>query len=355
MERKDYYSILGVDKDASEEEIKKVYRKEAMKWHPDRWVNGTEEEKKKAEEKFKDLSEAYEVLSDPQKRAQYDNPNSGFEFEGGIDPMDVFMRMRQNMGMFDDDDFFHGFGFRSHRARRGSDVHANVTMTLEEAYRGGRREVEVDKIEDCPHCHGTGSEDGRETACPHCQGRGVITEVQRNGNTMNMFQHPCGFCHGTGKIITKPCHKCNGTGKINKKVKEVVDIPRGLSDGMTIIIPGLGNPIDGGENGDMRVDVHVIPDPYFERPDQINLIHREEVPFNEAMLGFKKEFRCIDGSKVTVNAPELTPHGKAFFFNRKGMPDPDGGRNGDYAVVINYKLPNKLTDKQREMLKHFND
>lgn len=355
MERKDYYDILGVNKDASENEIKSAYRKLSMKWHPDRWANGTDEEKKTAEDKFKDIAEAYEVLSDPNKRAQYDNPNSGFEFQGGIDPMDIFMRMRQNMGgMFgDDDEFFHGFRFGGRRVKKGSDVHANITMTLEEAYHGGRKEVDVDKIEDCPHCHGTGSENGKSTTCPHCQGTGVITEIQRNGHTMNMFQHPCGFCHGTGKIITDPCHECNGAGKVNRSIKEVVDIPGGLSDGMTIMVPGMGNSVEGGENGDMMVDVHVVPDPYFERPDPINLIHREEIPFNEAMLGFKKEFRCIDGSKVKVNAPELTPHGKAFIFNGKGMPDPNTGRKGDYAVVVNYQLPKKLTDKQREMLKNF--
>ena len=155
MERKDYYAILGVSKDASEEEIKKKYRSEAMKWHPDRWATGTAEEKKIAEDKFKDLSEAYEVLSDPQKRAEYDNPNSGFQFQGGIDPMDVFRHMQQAMGGFSfnfgDDDGFMDMGpfGRRNRVKKGSNVNANVTLTLKEAYDGGSREVDVDIVEHC--------------------------------------------------------------------------------------------------------------------------------------------------------------------------------------------------------------
>lgn len=360
-ERKDYYAILGVSKDASEEEIKKKYRTEAMKWHPDRWATGTDEEKKTAEEKFKDLSEAYEVLSDPGKRAEYDNPSSGFEFQGNFDPMDIFRRM-QGMGGFDfsfgddsDDGFFGPFGPRKNRVKKGTNVNANVTMTLQEAYYGGEREVEIDRVSDCPHCHGKGSDDGSETTCEHCGGAGQIQEITQNGNGINIFAHPCGFCHGTGRIIKKPCHICGGSGKSIKHEKTTITLPAGLIDGMTVIVPGAGNPIEGGKNGDMLVTVHIINDPYFVRPDSMNLIHYEEVPFNEALLGFTKTFRCVDGSEVTVNAPELTPHGKAFIFHGKGMPDTNGRGVGDYAVVINHKLPTRLTDKQKEALKKFND
>ena len=362
MERKDYYAILGVSKDASEEEIKKKYRSEAMKWHPDRWATGTAEEKKIAEDKFKDLSEAYEVLSDPQKRAEYDNPNSGFQFQGGIDPMDVFRHMQQAMGGFsfnfgDDDDGFMDMGpfGRRKRVKKGSNVNANVTLTLKEAYDGGSREVDVDVVEQCDHCHGTGDENGHPTTCEHCHGTGQIQEFTQNGGGFNIFQHPCGFCHGTGRIINNPCRKCGGSGQIVKHKKVTVELPGGLYDGISLIVPEMGNPIEGGKNGDMRLNVHVVEDPYFTRPDQMNVIHYEEVPFNEALLGFRKTFKCVDGTEVLVNAPELTPHGKAFIFKGKGMPNLNGGGYGDYAVVINHKLPNKLTNKQREMLKHFND
>ena len=360
-ERKDYYAILGVSQDASEEEIKKKYRTEAMKWHPDRWATGTAEEKKTAEEKFKDLSEAYEVLSDPQKRAQYDNPNSGYEFQGTFDPMDIFRRM-QSMGGFDfsfggDDDGFMDLGpfGRRQRVRKGSNVNANTTMTLQEAYYGGEREVEIDRVEECSHCHGKGSDDGSETKCEHCGGAGQIQEVTQNGNSINIMSHPCGFCHGTGRIIKKPCHVCGGSGRIVKHEKTTITVPAGLSDGMTVIVPGAGNPIEGGQNGDMHVNVHIIPDPYFTRPDSMNIIHYEEVPFTEALLGFTKKFKCIDGSEVTVTAPELTPHGKPFIFRGKGMPDPNGRGIGDYAVVINHKLPEKLTEEQRVFLRQLNE
>ena len=357
MERKDYYGILGVSNTASEDEIKSAYRKLSMKWHPDRWVNGTDKEKKAAEDKFKDNADAYEVLSDPQKRSQYDNPNSGFEFSGGMDPMDIFMRMQQSMGGFGDGFFdgFPGFGGGRRRMRKGSDIHAHVTMTLKEAYDGGKKSVSVERIKECPHCHGTGSDDGKVDVCPHCQGRGVIQEVSRQGNSMSIMQRPCGYCHGSGKIINKPCHECGGSGVVTRYDTEEIDIPRGLSDGMTILLQGKGNPVEGGINGDMTIDIHVLNDPYFTRPDNVNLIHYETVPFNEALLGFKKKFKCIDGSEVTVNAPELTPHGKAFIFKGKGMPDHNGMGFGDYAVVINHGLPSKLTKKQKELLKNFND
>jgi len=356
-DRKDYYAILGVNKDATEEEIKKKYRAEALKWHPDRWATGTEEEKKTAEEKFKELSEAYNVLSDPQKRAQYDNPNSGFEFQGDIDPMDIFRHM-QNMGGFDfgfGDDGPFGFG-RQQRVKKGSNVNATVTMTLKEAYEGGEREIDIERIETCSHCHGEGSDDGSSTKCEHCGGKGMVQEFASTGNnSFSIMSHPCGFCHGTGRIVKNPCHVCGGSGNTVRHEKMKIDIPRGMSDGMTIVVSGAGNPIEGGVNGDMLVHIHIVNDPYFVRPDTLNLIHYESVPFNEAMVGFTKTFKCIDGSEVTVNAPELTPHGKAFVFKGKGMQHPNDARMGDYAVVIEHKLPETLTDKQREILKHFND
>lgn len=352
MDRKDYYSILGVGKDASEEEIKKKYRSEAMKWHPDRWVNGTDEEKKTAEAKFKDISEAYDVLSDPKKREEYDNPASDWQYMGDFDPAEMFRRMNEMGG-----GFWNPFGgFNVHQVRKGSNVRANVTLTLKEAYRGGVKVVEFYKDAKCDHCHGTGSEDGRDTSCPVCKGTGTVTEHRMLGpGSWSMTSHPCEHCHGTGRVITNPCRECNGTGIKKKKCEENISIPAGVSSGMQMNISGMGNRIDGGENGDLIVTFNVLQDPYFVRPDDVNLIHYENVPFNEALLGFRKKFKCIDGSEVEVIAPELTQHGKSFIFKGKGMPDINGRGFGDYAVVINYKLPEKLSPKQKEMLKHFND
>lgn len=350
MERKDYYDILGVAKNASEEEIKKKYRSEALKWHPDRWVNGTDEEKKTAENKFKELSEAYEVLSDPQKRAQYDNGGMDFNFEGG-DPMDIFRRMRESFGGGIFDGF--RFGQQRNRPKKGSDIHIDLTVSFEEAFKGIKKEVDLPKETVCEHCHGTGSEDGKTHACQHCGGSGMFQQVRRNGNSISMFTQPCPYCEGTGKEVSEPCHECGGSGLVYNNEKETIEIPAGVSDGLTIIFNNMGNSIEGGINGDLAVTVHVEPDPYFERIDDTNLIHYEEVPFNEAMLGFKKKFRCVDGSEVTVNAPELTEPNTPFYFRGKGMPNIHTGRRGDYAVVIKYAFPNKFTDKQREMLKNF--
>ncbi len=355
-ERKDYYSILGVQKDASEEDIKKAYRKLAMQYHPDRWANGTEQEKKDAESKFKDIGEAYEVLSDPQKRAQYDNGGMDFDF-GGFDPMDIFRRMSGMGGGFGEDPFMEMFGSGRQRVNKGRDIHIEVSLTLEECYKGGKRRVQVERQSKCSHCNGTGSYDGKMHVCKTCHGSGMESEMKQFGRgQFSVTSHPCTKCGGTGKDNSfSACKYCNGSGIGYEYVYEEIEIPRGVDDGMAFRVDGKGNAAEGnGINGNLIVHVKILKDSYFERPDNLNLIHYESVPFAEAILGFKKEFKCIDGSKVTVNAPELTKPGEAFIFKGKGMPDVMGrNSNGDYAVVINYELPNKLTSKQKEMLENF--
>lgn len=358
-EKKDYYSILGVQKDASEEDIKKAYRKLAMQYHPDRWANGTEQEKKDAESKFKDIGEAYEVLSDPQKRAHYDNGGMDFDF-GGFDPMDIFRRMSGMGGGFGDgeDPFMGMFGGRRQRVNKGSDIHIEVELTLEECYKGGKRNVQVERQKKCSYCNGTGASDGKVHVCQTCHGSGMESEMKQFGRgQFSVTSHPCTRCGGTGKDRSfSVCKHCNGSGVAHEYVTEEIEIPKGVDDGMAFRIDGRGNAPEGnGVNGNLIVHVKVLKDKYFERPDNLNLIHYESVPFAEALLGFKKEFKCVDGSKVTVNAHELTKPGEAFIFKGKGMPDIMSGGNvvGDYAVVINYELPKKLTNKQKEMLENF--
>lgn len=357
---KDYYKILEIsdtEKKLNGDEFinlcKKKYHSLALKFHPDRWANASDNEKKEAEEKFKDISEAYEVLSDPQKRNQYDNGGMDFDF-GGFDPMDIFMRMSGMGGGFGG-----GFGsmFGGQRVNKGSDVHVEVILTLEEVYKGGKRTVQVQKEKVCKHCNGHGTEDGKDHVCPVCHGNGMesITK-QFSHNQMFTQSHICSRCHGTGTDANvNPCKVCGGRGLVAEFAIEEIDIPRGIGHGMAFKVDGKGNAPEGnGINGDLIVHVRINPDTYFERPDPVNLIHYESVPFTEALLGFKKDFRCIDGSTVTVNAKELTKPGEAFIFSGKGMPDVmNGGRYGDYAVVINYELPKKLTDKQKELLKEF--
>ena len=349
-DKKDYYSILGISKDASEEEIKKSYRKLAMQFHPDRWANGTEQEKKDAEAKFKDIAEAYEVLSDPQKRAHYDNGGMDFDF-GGFDPMDIFARMAGMGGGSPFDGMFGG----GQRVRKGSDTHADVTLTIEEAYKGCKKKVKVRTQKVCQHCNGHGTEDGKDHICPVCGGTGMETNQKQFGNQFYSTSFPCRHCKGTGRDLNATiCRKCGGSGVVYDYVSEEIDVPRGIASGMAFRVDGLGNACEGGINGDLIVHVNVLEDNYFQRPDPVNVIHYENVPFNEALLGFTKEFRCVDGTKVTVNAHELTKPGEAFIFKGKGMPDVTGrGGVGDYAIVVNYELPNRLTDKQKELLKNF--
>lgn len=330
-ERKDYYAILGVPQNATEDDIKKAYRKLAMKYHPDRWANASDAEKKEAEEKFKEIAEANEVLSSSEKRARYDRGEDDFS-AGNIDPMEMFRQMSSMFEGFGDFGGFGGFSFGGrHRqsVNKGRDVTVDITLTLEEAYKGGERTIGVAKTDPCPHCHGTG----------------MISQMKQMGpGSFSMTQSVCPHCHGTGSM-----------GANATVTQETITLPRGLSDGMAFKVPGLGCSADGnGVNGDLVVRVSVTPNPYYVRPDEINLIHYEDVPFNECLLGFKKDFKCIDGTTVTVNAPECTPNGKSFIFKGKGMPHPaNESQVGDYAVVINYKIPSHLTKEQKEKLKNF--
>jgi molecular chaperone DnaJ len=359
-EKKDYYEILGIteeEKKLSQSEFEKVlkkkYRSSALKYHPDRWANGSDEEKKDAEQKFKEVAEANEVLSDPQKRQMYDN--GGFNFNGeGFDPFEMFRNMSSGFGGFDD--MFNMFGNRRQRVNKGSNIQTQITITLEEAFKGGHHKVNITRQKPCVHCNGTGSADGKPSVCPHCNGSGMISKMQQMGpGSYQMIQSVCPHCKGSGKNIVTPCSKCKGTGIETETVIETINVPSGISDGMIINIPSMGNaPQGGGVNGDLHVIVRVKSDPYFIRPDEINLIHYDEVPFNECLLGFKKVYKTIDGGTVIVEAPELTPHGESFIFKGKGMPHPNNPNIvGDYAVVINHKLPNKLTEEQKKKLKDF--
>ena len=363
-EKKDYYDILGITEEEKKlsgtdfsNVCKKKYRNAAMKFHPDRWVNGTEEEKKNAEEKFKEISEANEVLSDPQKRQMYDN--GGFEFNAdGFDPFEMFRNMPGGFG-HGFSDIFEGMfnGGRQQKARHGSNIQTEITISLEEAFKGGEYQVNVSRNKSCVHCNGTGSADGKFSTCPYCNGSGHLTKtIQRGPGAFQMMQSICPHCNKSGKKITTPCSHCNGRGLETVSTVETINIPKGISDGMTIAFTGMGNDsTDNGIPGALYVTVNVLPHSYFTRTaDELNLIHYDDVPFNECLLGFKKEYMAIDGTKVVVDAPELTPHGKAFIFKGKGMPHPQNPNIvGDYAVIINHKLPKKLTKEQKEKLKNF--
>lgn len=357
MDNKGYYKTLGVAENATQDEIKSAYRKLASKFHPDKWVTGTEEEKKNAEEKFKEIAEAYDVLGDKDKREQYDHGGT-FNFEG-FDPFAAFRQHFSNFGGGGFGDFF-GFGGQPQRTKvvtPGEDAYVKVRLTLKDAYMGVMKEVSYQKNCKCDKCNGTGSEDGKEGTCVHCGGNGMVMQASQRGNMFIQTSAPCPYCHGTGKLIEHPCKECHGSGLKRKPVTEKITIPAGVDTGMQLNGYGKGSESpDGGPAGNLVIDIEVERDPYFQRPDARNLIHVEEVPFVDALLGIEKEFDCIDGTKVKVKLPELTRDGQYFMQKRKGMPDVYGKQGyGDYAIQIRYKFPNKLTKKQKDILKKLKD
>ena len=365
MEQKDYYKILGIteeEKKLKGDEFSKLVSKKfkalALKFHPDRHVNDTEAQKKEAEAKFKEINEANAVLSDPQKREQYDNG-------GGPDLSDFFKHWGEGGGspfssMFQD--FGFGFGHRGGGfgmgAVKGSDVNIAVHVTLEEAFRGTKKQVQYTKQVMCSHCRGTGSADGQMHTCSNCGGTGQVANTSRRGNMMMQQITVCPKCHGTGKEASEKCKFCGGTGLEKKNITEYIEVPAGVESNMSIRIDGLGNdaPQASAEqniSGDLIVTFIVDDNGYFVKAGNNNLVHYDQVPFKDAMLGFKKTYKTIDGGEVTVTVPECTPDGKAFFFYGKGMPDIYGRGYGDYAVVIKYIYPRSLTKKQKEALKEF--
>lgn len=344
-EKKDYYSVLGITEDEKKltgkkfnDCLSKHYKKLALKWHPDRWVNGTDEEKKTAEEKFKEISEANSILSDEIKRQQYDNGGASFD--------DL------NMG-----DFFRGFnpfdGLRR-RQRQGDDIRITVTVSLKEAYSGCEKKISVPYEKPCPHCHGTGSEDGKSHPCPHCNGTGQI--VNRRSMNGVLFQSAtlCPHCHGTGVAIENKCKECHGIGSVIENEEMEITIPKGVCTNMVMKMEGLGQPIDNGIPGDLIIVFNVAKNNYFLTKDGVNLIHEESVGFNKALLGCEIECDAVDGSKVKVKLPECTKDGDSFNYPGKGMPVLNNpGRHGDYRIVIRYIYPVKLTDEQKNKLKNF--
>ena len=338
-ENKDYYKILGVERNATEDEIKKRYKHLAVEFHPDKFATASEEERKEAEDKFKEINEAYSVLSNKEKRAQYDNPQP----EGWDSP------------------FFHGFNpfgnpFRQERrVNVGTDIKINVHVSLEDAYNGTLKKIKFKRKEHCPDCNGTGSSDGTETTCPYCKGTGMFREERRQGNAFFSTQYPCPKCGGTGKTIKNPCKKCSGTGLVQNEVTEEIDIPSGIFSGAAMQFEGKGNfPKGEGIPGSMII-VYTIDNDENYKVEGLNIIHEEEVPFNEALLGCAREVKLIDGTNKKVTIPECCENGKEFVFSGKGMPNiqnPFGG-NGDFIIRIKYKLPKKLNKEQKNVLKSF--
>ena len=361
MAKRDYYEVLGVDKNATEADIKKAYRKKAKECHPDLHPND-----KDAEERFKELNEANEVLSDADKRARYDQfghaafEQGGMGGGGGFGGAGGFGGFGGS-GMEDIFDmFFGGQGGRGgSRAKagpqRGADLRFDMEITFEEAAFGVEKEIKLYRDEKCEHCHGEGAEPGSKVeTCPECNGSGYVRFTQNTMFGQMVNERPCSRCKGEGKIISEPCKECFGRGTVKRDKKLKVKIPAGVDNGSRLRVANEGEAgAKGGPNGDLYVYLYVKPHKFFERDGTTVLC---EVPINivQATLGADIKVPTLDG-QVTMKIPEGTQPGKVMRIKGKGIPNLRGGSRGDQLVRIKVVVPTKLSDKQKDALRKFAD
>ncbi len=351
-DKRDYYEVLGVDRSASEDQIKKAYRQQAKKYHPD--LNPGD---KTAEEKFKEINEAYEVLSDSEKKAKYDqfghagvDPNFGAGGYGGGS---------YNVDFGDLGDIFSSFfggGARTRNPnapRRGEDAGATVVISFEEAAFGCKKNINVTRIEKCDTCGGSGAQAGSQPkTCPSCHGTGQINVSQRTPFGVMQSQRVCDQCRGTGKIIEKPCRSCGGKGKVRRTRSEDIKIPAGIDDGQTFALRGGGHAGDnGGPAGDLRITVSVRPHPIFERRG-FDVWCDFPITFTQAALGDELTVPTLDGN-VKYNIPEGTQPGDIFKLRGKGITRINSSVRGDQYVRIVLEVPRNLNSKQKSALKEF--
>ena len=344
-QKRDYYEVLGVQRTATGPELKSAFRKLAIQFHPDK-----NEGDKVSEEKFKECSEAYEVLSDAEKRARYDR--FGHQAPGGFGPSPFDQGFTGNINDIFGDIFGEIFGQRQ-RARggkqRGSDLRYNLEVSFTEAAFGSEAKVKIPRHKQCATCHGSGSKAGTgPRTCPTCQGAGELRMTQ------GFFQisRSCGHCQGTGKVITDPCATCRGAGKVESESVLTVKVPPGVDTGTRLKLTGEGEPGErGGPPGDLYVVVHVQEHPIFIREDT-EVICEVPISFAQAALGSTIEVPTLDG-KVKMKIPGGTQSGKVFRLRGKGIPHLNGYQRGDPHVRITVEVPEKLSRKQRDLLEQF--
>lgn len=355
-EKRDFYEVLGVKKGVSEDELKKAYRKLAKENHPDLHPGD-----KECEARFKEINEAYEVLSDPDKRAKYDqfghaafDPSQGFG-GGGFGGFEGF----GGFGDIFSDIFGGGFGFgggggrNPNAPRKGDNLRATVNIKFEEAAFGVKKDVFVSKIEQCPDCKGTGCAEGTTAeVCPDCKGTGTVMSTKRTPFGMVQSSEQCPKCKGRGKIIHSPCKTCRGMGSVRRQHKVSVSIPAGIDDGQTISLKGQGNAgLNGGPAGDLLITVLVQPHARFER-DGASILLDQEISFAQAALGAEVEVPTLDG-KVKLNIPEGTQSGTTFRLKGKGVPFLRNGGRGDQFVTVNVAVPRGMTSAQKDALRQY--
>ena len=357
-EKRDYYEVLGVSKNASEDEIKRAYKKLARKYHPD--MNPGDKE---AEEKFKEVNEANEVLSNPEKKAKYDqfgfagvDPNygagqGGYGGAGGFD----FGDLGDIFGSF----FGGGFGGGGRRnpnaPQRGESIRASLSVEFTEAAFGCEKSITIDRSEQCPTCKGKGCAPGTTPeVCTECHGTGTVTQAQRTPFGMMQSQTVCPKCRGKGQIIHQPCPDCRGAGAVRKRRTIQVNIPAGIANGQTISLRGQGHSgKNGGPAGDLLITVMVRPHEIFRR-DGTAVFCEAPITFTQAVLGGTLEIPTIDG-KVKYDIPEGTQTGTVFRLRGKGIPVLNGRGRGDQYVTVNIETPRNLNREQKEALKKFSE
>lgn len=357
-DKRDFYEVLGIQKGASEDEIKKAYRKMAKQYHPD--LNPGDKE---AEAHFKEVNEAYEVLSDPEKKARYDqfghagvDPNFGGGagaggFSGDVD----FGDLGDIFSSFFGGGGFGGGGRRQdpNAPRRGSDAAASVILSFEEAARGCKKKVNVQRISTCPDCNGSGAKKGTSPkTCPDCGGRGQVVQNQRTPFGVMQTQSTCSRCRGRGRIVDTPCPTCGGQGRIRRTEQVGINIPAGINEGQVLSIPGKGNAgQNGGPAGDLQIEVSVRPHALFER-DGFNIWYEMPITYAQAALGAEVEVPTLDG-KIPFTIKEGTQPGDVLRVKGKGIPYLNGRGIGDLLLKIVVEVPKGLNAEQKKLLEKF--
>ena len=358
-EKRDYYEVLGVDKNATVDEIKKAYRKKAIQYHPDKNPGD-----KEAEEKFKEAAEAYSVLSDPDKRAKYDQfgpaglgGQPGPDFSGGFGDLNDILRdlFGGGFGGFSGFGGFGGFGggngrsSQSQRVYKGRDIRVRVKMTLEEIARGAEKEISLERNVPCQDCGGKGARNSADIKpCPACKGTGQVKRVVNGIFGQTVTYSTCQQCGGEGKIVTNPCRTCGGTGLVRKKETVKVNIPAGVENGMQLTIRGGGHAAkNNGINGDLLVLIEEIEHPDFKREGN-NLTYTKVISVIDAMLGATVEIPCIDGN-YKIKVEPGTQSGTVVRLKGKGLPTVNGYGTGDMYVRLMVWIPKKLSKSEKEV------
>ena len=354
---KDYYKILGIDKNATDDQIKKAYRKAAVKWHPDRWTNKSEKERKNAEEKFKEAAEANEVLSNPDKRAKYDRYGENWDQMGGgfgsggfsMDINDIIRRMQGGGSPFDD---FFDNGFGRHQQRGpipGQTVQYRYEVNINDIFNGLSKEIKINVKGRCKDCNGTG---GTVEVCEHCHGTGMISNTQYTSFGMMTQQSPCPYCHGSGKIIKKKCNTCNGSGKIDITRNIKLNIKPFVRNGSTLKYTGMRYESNdkNGANGDLIIQIIYNIDQSKYRIEGNTVYEKINVPYYDCILGCEIKTKLPNNKEVTVNVKPLANDGDTVILANEGL------NGGNYIFVISPQLPkrtisNKISDKEKELLK----